>query len=58
MNDLSQVGSFLLNVFVTVWNFLIKDAGWIGIVVLGFVVLRVVIFAVGFLLAHRDFDNK
>lgn len=57
MNDLSQVGAFLLNVFVTVWNFLIKDAGWVGVAVLGFVVVRLVIFAVGFLLAHRDSDK-
>lgn len=57
MNDLSQVGSFLLNVFVTVWNFLIKDAGWVGVAVLGFVVVRLIIFAVGFLLAHRDPDK-
>lgn len=57
MSDLSQVGSFLLNVFVSLWNMLINDAGWVGVAVLGFVVVRLVIFAVGFLLSRRDPDK-
>lgn len=57
MSDLSQVGSFLLNFFLSLWNFLVQDAGWVGIAVLGFVVVRLIIFAVGFLLSHRDSDN-
>lgn len=57
MSDLSQVGAFILNVFVTLWNFLIQDAGWVGIAVLGFVVVRLIIVAVGFLLARRNSDK-
>lgn len=58
MSDLSQVGAFILNVFVTLWDLLINKAGWIGIALIGFVVIRIVIFAVGFLLSHRGIDNK
>ncbi len=57
MSDLSQVGAFILNVFVALWNFLIQDAGWVGIAVLGFVVVRLIIVAVGFLLARRNSDK-
>ncbi len=58
MSDLSQVGAFILNVFVTLWDLLINKAGWIGIALIGFVVIRIIIFAVGFLLSHRGIDNK
>lgn len=58
MSDLSQVGAFILNVFVTLWDLLINKAGWIGIALIGFVVIRIVIFAVGFLISHRGIDNK
>lgn len=57
MSDLSSMGAFLLNFFLQIWNFLIKDAGWIGVAVLGFVVVRLIIYAVGFLLSHR-FNDK
>lgn len=58
MSDLSQVGAFILNVFVTLWDLLINKAGWVGIALIGFVVIRIVIFAVSFLLSHRGIDNK
>ncbi|MDI9242628.1 hypothetical protein [Fusibacillus kribbianus] len=58
MSDLSQVGAFILNVFVTLWDLLINKAGWLGIALIGFVVIRIVIFAVSFLLSHRGIDNK
>lgn len=58
MSDLSQVGAFILNVFITLWDFLMTKAGWVGIALIGFVVIRIVIFAVSFLLSHRGIDNK
>lgn len=58
MSDLSQVGAFILNVFITLWDFLMSKAGWVGIALIGFVVIRIVIFAVSFLLSHRGIDNK
>ena len=58
MSDLSQVGAFILNAFVTLWDLLINKAGWVGIALIGFVVIRIVIFAVSFLLSHRGIDNK
>lgn len=54
MSDLSAVGAFLLNFFMDVWNFLFSDAGWVGIAILGFFVIRLIVFAVGFLLSHSN----
>lgn len=54
MSDLSSVGAFLLNFFMDVWNFLLTGAGWVGIALLGFFVVRLIVFAVSFLLSHSD----
>lgn len=54
MQDLSQVGSFILNMFLSLWDFMLNDMGWIGVAVLGFVVIRLIIFAMSFLLSHHD----
>lgn len=57
MNDLSQVGSFLLNMFLSLWDFMLNDMGWIGIALLGFVVIRLIVFALSFLLSHRNKES-
>lgn len=57
MADLSHVAAFILNIFVETWDFLFYRADWLGIVVTGFVVLRVIIYAIGFLLARRGNDK-
>lgn len=54
MTDLSAMGAFLLNCFKSIWTFLFSNAGWVGLAVLGFFVLRLVIFALSFLLSHSD----
>lgn len=54
MSDLSAMGAFLLNCFKSIWTFLFSSAGWVGLAVLGFFVIRLVILAIGFLLSHSD----
>lgn len=40
MNDFYNVGSWLMSVFSDFWSFIYNDMGWIGVALLGFVVIR------------------
>lgn len=40
MNDFYSVGSWLMSVFSDFWSFIYNDMGWIGVALLGFVVIR------------------
>lgn len=43
MNELFNVGQWVLGLFYDLWSFLYNDAEWIGIAILGFVVIRFVL---------------
>lgn len=43
MNELFNVGKWVLGLFSNLWSLLYNDADWIGIVILGFVVMRFVL---------------
>lgn len=43
MNEFFNVGKWVLGLFSDLWIFLYNDADWIGIAILGFVVMRFVL---------------
>lgn len=40
MNDLYSVGNWLMSLFSDFWSFVYNDMAWIGVCILGFVVIR------------------
>ena len=43
MSDLYNVGSWLMSLFSDLWNFIYNDMAWIGICILGFIVIRLLL---------------